>query len=557
MPMIARIVGGAGTGKTTRLLELMAMSLESGIRDPLQIGFVSFTRAARREASTRAGDALGVRPEELESDGWFRTLHSVCHKCLKVGREMIGSTRDDRKWLEGVLDTEATPLGDDNFSDLVFSQASVADLALSLWDASRNRLIPLQTIWEQAAKIDYRIPEFATIQGIVERYEQAKRLDGRSDFSDILCRFAGKACRVEGIYDRQPEGDVPGVPVWFFDECQDSSALLHEVEKRLMQHSRWCYLVGDPFQSIYGFSGASSEHFMGVEVAKQEVLNKSYRCPSAIHQLGERILRQCSDYWDRQIQPADHAGSVEYRPYKLGVADEVNPNEEWLVLARSNYHARRIAETLDRRNIPWVPTRGRGGWNAPVRNAGLLTLLSLQRGAPVDGSQWQQAVKLIPSSIDGLGLLTRGTKTLFDGDPKLLAERYPWIQIKDLEDVGATPLMEQMIASGEWREVVPQAESFLQAIDRWGEDIVANPVIDSGPPEQRRGVRLGTIHSAKGCEANNVIYLTSTSDQVHKGQEEQAGYNEERRVEYVAVTRARQRLLVAYDKSHRKAELPL
>ena len=863
MSTVARIIGGAGTGKTTRLMEIMSKTLESGVRDPLQVGFVSYTRAARREASVRAGDQFGVRPEELEQDGWFRTLHSVCCKMLKIGGELISDSAADKRWIGEALGVEV-PEESEDFSDLAFSRSSESVLALSLWDASRNRLVPLKSIWEQAAAVDHRVPDFQVVEQLVSRYEQAKRLGGRQDFSDVLCRFVGKVCRVDGISDRIPDGDVPGIPVWFFDECQDSSALLHAVELRLMQHAKWCYVVGDPFQcqpsgtpvlttagykniedldenldrlvaystqdgrfygtgkgikfqkacravdssslleittedgtvhiatenhkwlcrtvkgdcyatylmrkgdryrvgtvqmfasqkqngsdfrlgmrcnqesaeeawilkvsdtdsqarcyeqivscrfgipqvtfrptrgnrsnlgsqefidaifrelgdltqnamhclkshglchefpywtkasnrkngglasrqiascnllpgitsiprmnpdawrngrlgrkngvsrkselrqsrtlsgrvgwqkivsvrrlpsgtptivhslnvethhtyitkdfvtcnSIYGFSGASSRHFMGLEVAKEETLAKSYRCPKPVHRLGERILEQCSDYWDRGISSADHHGDLESRLFKDGVADEINPNEEWLVIARSNHHARRIAAILDKRDIPWIPTRGRGGWNAPVRNAGLLALLALQRGRPIDGAEWQQALKIIPSKIDGLDLLGRGTKASFSGDPVELSGRFPWVQLPDLDKLGGTPLLEQTIANGEWREFIPQAEGFVSAIEHWGEDIVVNPVVDTGPHENRRGVRLGTIHSAKGCEANNVVYLTSTSEQVRIGQETTEGYNEERRVEYVAVTRARKRLIVAHEKANPKAELP-
>ena len=79
MPIIARVVGGAGTGKTSRLLGLMEKNLVTGM-DPLDIGFVSFTKAACREAAERAGERFGIKPHVLEQQGWFRTIHSICYR---------------------------------------------------------------------------------------------------------------------------------------------------------------------------------------------------------------------------------------------------------------------------------------------------------------------------------------------------------------------------------------------------------------------------------------------------------------------------------------------
>lgn len=546
-PIIARIIGGAGCGKTTRLLDIMDKTLEAGIRDPLKIGFVSFTRAARREASSRAGDKFGISPHELEHAGWFRTLHSVCYKSLGQPGGLISNTVADRNWLAAAIgeDVKYVENDDTDYTRQVFDSATEADIALGLWDASRNRLQTLDVVWEQVAAIDAQTPDIDFVRGTVDRYEQSKRLDNRLDFCDLLGRFAGWKFDPEGPRRVEPEGDVPGVPVWFFDECQDSSALLHAVELRLMAHARWVYCCGDGFQSIYGFSGSSSKHFMGLQVAKQEILPKSYRCPAPVQALGESILTQCSDYWDREIKPADHEGEVEFRHYRDGVADEVVPGESWLLLARSNFQARRICKTLDDRQIPWSPTTGRGGWDAPTRNAGLAAMLAIQNGEPINGAQWKLAMKLIPSKSQGQELLTRGTKARFEADATELAAEYPNLQLDDLPDVGATPALISAIGSHQWGDFVPGARKFVSAVDRWGLPAVLEPT-----------VRVGTVHSAKGSEADNVVYLTTTSKQVAEGQVCGEGWDEERRVEYVACTRARRRLIVARERTRFKAELP-
>src|SRR5690606_4811144 len=91
--------------------------------------------------------------------------------------------------------------------------------------------------------------------------------------------------------------------------------------------------------------------------------------------------------------------------------------------------------------------------------------------------------------------------------------------------------------SGRWSQIVDGGSQLASAVERWGEDAIKEPK-----------VRVGTIHSVKGREADNVLLLTTTSAPVRRAQEDQLGFDEERRVEYVGITRARRRLIVANER---------
>lgn len=540
MPQIARIIGGAGTGKTSRLLDLMAATIEAGQIGPEDIGFVSFTRAARSEAANRAAERFGCPVDALERGGWFRTLHSVCHRVLGVGRELLAGNAADRKWLEEALQEPVSGAGDEEgLASVAFESSSDAEAALSLWSACRNRLEPFEATWRRAEAVNDRTPSLEYCTALIERYEQAKRLDGRCDFVDLVARFAGWRFYVDGPRQVTPEGYAPACDVWFLDEQQDTSALLDAVCRRLIAPARWVYVVGDPYQSIYGWAGADARYFMGWEVAKQEVMPTSFRCPRKILELGERVLRECSDYWDRGIAPSEEGGSIEGTHLGWELIEQVDPRESWLLLARSNYHAKRLAAYLDGIGVPWTPTRGNGGWHAPVTNAGILALYYLEQGAPIDGRRWKQALKLLPSK----GLLERGVKKQWEQAGAEADEVFP-IHVSTLEEFGATDGLKQALASKAWRMLVDGAERFCSAIERWGEESVTEP-----------RVRVSTIHGAKGMEADNVLLLTSTSQAVSRAMETQDGANEERRVQYVGVTRARKRLVVAKERSQFEMEI--
>lgn len=545
MPQIAQLIGGPGTGKTSELLNIMDGVVER-LHDPHLCGFVSFTRAACDEAADRAADRFNMTRASLRQHGWFKTLHGVCYRALGIGEELLTDNAASRKWveeamqepLEGNRETEDLSDGLD-----VFAQTdSEAGRALALWGTARNRLEPLRPTWEEADQCDTRTPDYARCVELIDRYEQAKLVEGRMDFTDILLRFAGYWPHVDGPSRCQPRGEVPGLPAWIHDEMQDSSRLLDACFRRLIEHPecKWVYLGGDPWQSIYRWGGADHRCFLDYPTAKRRVMPKSWRCPAEILRLGESILSECSGYWDRGIAPAGPGGDIDEAHLGNGWADDVDPRESWLILARTNYQAARLAKRLDDLGVPWLPTKKDRScfWKAPVRNAALAALLSLEAGAPIDGSQWLAILKHLPSTAEGVRLLRHGIKTeLSDLDNESAQDRWPLIFPSGLDELGATEGLVEALASKRWRQWVEGADRYAEAMDRWGREVVEAPK-----------VRLGSIHSAKGLESDNVAILTTISAPVFNSAQSEEGGDEEARVKYVAVTRARKRLVIVRER---------
>ena len=547
MVQIARIIGGAGTGKTTELLRLMEINIRNGI-DPFQIGFVSFTRAARAEAASRAGAAFNHKATDLERAGWFRTLHSICYKQLGIGAELITDNVESKSWISEALDepvSGASLAGEDQteLSGAFDGQPTDADRSLGLWGLSRSTMEPLADVVERVKLFDWQCPEYEDVCRVVRKYEMAKRVHGRCDFTDILGRFAGVRFSIEG-HDEEgyEDGEVPDVPVWFLDEQQDTSALLDKVCRRLVEPARFAYVVLDPFQAIYSFSGSSSRHAMAWDVQKEKVLPKSHRCPKNILELGEDILRQSSDYWDRKIQPNGPGGEIERMPFGCGWADEINPNDDWLLIARTNWQAKRMAGFLKDRNIPWIPTRGNGGWLECHRTKATQALIDLQAGLYVMDYDWKHIVETLPTKVSDVELLVRGTKTIWKkretSSPKVEEEQNArWVD--GLTEWGATPALIERVKTGRWSHLIKNGDEHVEAFKQWGRDAVMKPK-----------VRVGTIHSVKGAQAMNVALLTTTSQKTAMtidNPPEQA--DEEHRIGYVAVTRCRKRLLILDEKT--------
>ncbi len=536
------IIGGAGTGKTTTLLRTMDKVLETGVADVYQIGFCSFTRAARREASTRAAERFGVDSEDLEQSGWFRTLHSVCHRQLGASAQLLTNDKADREWLSNVfgekVNSTASPMEDGVFE--TSAERTEPEHALSLWHTARNRLAPFEEVWRRADHCDERTPPLDYCRKIIEQYETHKRLDHRDDFTDILSRFAGKRITLNGAEETCPEGEVPDVPVWFLDEAQDQSALSDAVARRMTSTARWVYLVGDVFQSIYGFSGSDPNLFLKWSDDRR-ILDQSFRCPKEVSSLGESIIRKCSNYWDRGINPAPHSGKIETIDYRFPWVDEVKPGESWLLLARTNFIARRLSQRLDAAGIPWSSVKGNSVWTAPQRNRVILALRDAQKHGLIWLKDWKKLLEYIPTKVDGEEILTHGTKAKWSRHEGAGDDVY---QLDEILNWGATPKLMETIKSGRWVNLVEKAPEVNAAVDRYGDDAILSPKI-----------QISTIHGAKGMEADNVLLLTTTSHQVARSAEDQIGRDEELRLGYVAVTRARNRLVIAREPVQNQMEI--
>jgi superfamily I DNA/RNA helicase len=547
-----RAIGGAGTGKTSLMKQTAEKALarpEMG-GNPFALGYSSFTRAARLEAAVRCGTAWGVAPEELMQQGWFRTAHSVCFKQLGVSRgEMISGSKEDGKWVSDAVGSDvAFAVDEDEDGGVAIYQGDpVAAAALNYWSLARNVCLPLRKVVE--ADQDPDAPSAGEVIKRIEMYEQAKRLDGRSDFTDLLSRFVGLRFDPEdGPIEVTPEGAVPDEVVgWIFDEAQDASRLLDLACRRLVTGDacRWAWLVGDPYQVLFSWAGASASHFMGWDVAKQHVMPKSYRCPKAIMEAGERCLQRLPDYWDRGIAPADHDGRVEESENFEDDLYDLRPDEDTLVIARTNRNVAKIKAILEDIGTPYryVKQKHEG---QTCRERGLAGLWHLQHGNGTTSDAWGNAIQILPSkTTDGLEWLKRGSKTRWKNG---LCDQFDRVYPEDLQNLGASPELCHAIASGQWAGLCDGGSKWVKAAQKWGVEAVTAPKI-----------RIGTIHSSKGMEASKVIVLTGVSSRCREAEEsDDAKFAEERRIEYVACTRAKHKLILAHDpRSRYRMEIPL
>lgn len=544
-----RIVGYAGSGKTTRLLSGMEKALHRLGNDPMLLGFASFTRPARQEAVDRASAAWGFPAKELASDGWFRTIHSTAYRCCGIQKgEMLGSSKGDLEWLSNTLGASISAEIDDVSGGMKFSGDSECAKALNCWNVARNMLLPLEATYiTRFARGERGFPSIEKVTSIVEKYESGKRIDGRIDFSDLLMRFAGLGASItEGSYHREPEGYLPEVVFWILDEMQDVSPLLDRVCHRLISAPsvKWIVLAGDPNQSIFRFAGSSADCFMAWPVSREEYMEKTYRCPAPVLAVGEKCLSLLkAGKIERKMQPADHDGSLDRASSLDEMVAAIGTGEDWLLLGRTNFQVSRICNELDRCSIPyrWASASDTG----PTKKArGLRAIYDLARGNPVSGKSFAEAVSLLPEkNRDGQRMLKRGTKTEWKSEE--MAKSYDVVFPHDLEYLGFSDDLRQQLTRGDWPQLVDGGGKWHRIVDRHGVEAATLPT-----------VRVGTVHSAKGMEADSVGVLTTTSERIDSGMDDPGRHDEECRLAYVAATRARRRLVLLNERGGSICRMP-
>jgi superfamily I DNA/RNA helicase len=544
---VARLIGGAGTGKTTELLGIMKSVLEQIGDTPSAIGFASFTTAAREEMVNRAAAAFDCHPSMLDKHGWFRTVHSTCFKMLDLKTEQM-LARDDKasKWIADRLRVSVSwkKVGDSGYAACVGDDEAAA--SMTLWDIARSRIVPLASVHAEKSHAGLDVPPIATVRHFIRKYEDAKRIDGKSDFVDILGRYAGVRFPLEGPEEMEPEGDLPeGVQAWVFDEAQDSSALVDRVCRRLAygQGVKWTYLAADPFQSVFGFGGADYNNFLSWNVDKERTMPQSWRCPKPVMELGERCLRRMhKGYFDRKIAPASHDGCVIREASVERALSQVDGSRSTLVLARCNYSLAKFSQVLESRRIPHAgindkdDTKGLVAYNAYWK---------LQHGQGIGGHEWKAAIELTPVKATGDAIfLRRGEKSAWS---KGARDDVDFIAADEIADLGGvTPALMELIQSGGWASLLDGGKKWYDSAKRHGPATATKP-----------NVRLSTIHGAKGMEAQDVILATETAARVEQERElDPRCHDEECRLEYVGVTRAKERLIVCESDEPYAMELP-
>lgn len=492
------IVGPPGTGKTTKLLDIVEDQLLSDI-DPGRICFVAFTRKAANEAKTRAIERLGVDEMGLR---YFKTLHALAFQQLGMMRSEVMGFKDYLN-IAKMLGLSITFKGGEEGSTFGMEKG---DRLLFTENMSRTMEIPLKELWEKRPNED---TDWLELKRLAETLLEYKRINFKYDFTDMIQMFIVK--------DMGPDIDS-----LFVDEAQDLSTIQWHMIRILGKRCRKIYIAGDDDQAIFRWAGADVDYFIDLP-GDQEVLAKSYRVPENIRKIANDLISTISHRREKQWKPrAGEQGSVEYHM----TVEEIDMAEgTWYLLARNRYLLTRYNEYCLQMGYVFDSVVG-----SPVRGPALGAIRS-----------WEQLRKGNRITIDSArqiyDFMSVKVSVRYGSKGKIEAEKGDRIVSMEVLRTEFGLATDKIWHRALDRLTDTEREYFISALRR-GEKLLKEPRI-----------KVNTIHSVKGGEADHVVFFTDMA--LRTWDEYQENPDDEARVWYVAATRARHSLHIVNPSSNR------
>ncbi len=596
-PML--VLAGAGSGKTRTLTYRVAYLLSQGVK-PGEILLLTFTNKAAKEMLHRVLDLTGVEPQRF----WGGTFHSLGHRALRIYGEAIGLPRNftilDADEAESLLKQTVEADHKGFFKDKTNPRPGPLFDVISLARNTQRTLAEtVERTFPQYSEIKHAFPTFAAA------YAKRKREQNVVDYDDLLelwLKLLTDAPEVAAYFAHRFRHVL-------VDEYQDTNTIQSQIVDRLAAH-HGIMAVGDDAQCIYSWRGADFENIMtfpdrhpGTRIYRIET---NYRSTPQILNFANGVLlaQPKGRHFDKELRAAransqkplvvqamDDREQAEFlvkRIRSLIEDDGVSANEI-AILYRSHFIALETQLALSRAGIPYHITSGVKFFERQhIRD--LVALLRFVYN-PSDELAWQRIAILLPKI---------GEK----GAQKIYAAAYDHARLmqRDFLDALATDDVKSKVpkdARPEWdsfcaslRETAEQMrnarppQAVETAIDGWYgdylkgafadyierleelkaligfatrfdemQDLLAQIVLLNSETSDRQvdpdteAIKLTTVHQAKGLEYD-VVFLIGVADGLFPGRRaiESGDVEEERRLFYVAVTRAKNELYLCYPK---------
>jgi DNA helicase II / ATP-dependent DNA helicase PcrA len=584
------VIAGAGSGKTRTLVYRVARLVESGVA-PGQILLLTFTRKASEEMLGRASTLVGGNCDRVSGG----TFHSFANTVLRRHGRAIGLepgfTILDRSDSEDLINLLRSRAGLDR-KDRRFPRKNAI---LEIISMAVNR----STTIEDLIETDYGhfADHFEEIQKLGQQYLTYKRERSLVDYDDLLVLLRDLVREVPDAAE-QLSRTYRYIMV---DEYQDTNRLQAEIVRGLAVTHDNVMAVGDDSQSIYSFRGADfrnimdfTELFPGTQLIK---LEENYRSTAPILQLANAIIDRAPEKHTKILR-ARTQGSR--HPLLVRAADERNQSrfvaqrilelreegislDEMAILFRSSYHSFDLELELQRHDIPFVK---RGGFKF-IETAHVKDVLAHLRvvANPRDAVSWHRVLLL----LDGLGpktaddvfkhlggavdatqaadlLATYPKRGAYTRELARLAELLKEVAPEEVAPdeqvarvVGFYGPMLRHLHPEDYPKREKDLEHFLTIAARYRtlsgllSDMALEPPTDSVgdvlAAEVDEGMlTLSTIHSAKGLEWRVVFVIGLVDGRFpsYHNLRDQEEVEEERRLLYVAVTRAKEHLYLSY-----------
>ena len=585
------VLAGAGSGKTTVLVNRIAYMISEKHIRPWNILAITFTNKAAREMKDRIERLLG----DTAKDMWIGTFHSVCVRILRSCIDLLGYSRDFV--IYDTADTKTVMkecLRELDIDEKSFPVRNV----LSIISNAKNDLMDAAT-FENVYKSDYRM---SIIAKIYYRYQTKLRKNNAVDFDDIILNTVKILSENPDVLSKYQDK----FQYILVDEYQDTNNSQYLLINLLAQANRNLCVVGDDDQSIYKFRGANIGNILNFEDDYSDVqkitLDQNYRSTQNILDAANSVISNNKGRMGKSLWTSNgdgnkvfvYTGTNEYDEARYIARqikkhfDEQGSFSDCAILYRTNAQSRVIEEMLMRESVPYKVLSGLRFYdrkeikdiiaylrvvynpnddvslariiNEPKRKIGNATL---EKARNIAREKETSLYDVISHADDYPEFKTAIKKLLgFSEIIQSLIKLKDTVTIEDLtgrilNDTGYMPalIMEDTTESktrienlGEFISVITEFEKNEETGNTLGEFLENISLVSDidGYDENEDSAVLMTIHSAKGLEFP-IVFLSGLEEGLFPGMrsmESDDDIEEERRLCYVAITRAKEQLYI-------------
>ncbi len=583
------VLAGAGSGKTTVLVNRIAYIIENDGVSPFNILAITFTNKAAKEMYERIEQILGSTAEDM----WISTFHSACVKILRRTIQLLGYERDFVIYDSAdSLTVIKECLKELDMDEKLYPPRMMASL---ISKAKDNMQEP--DVFEAANERNFFNKKVAEVYAL---YQKKLKRNNAVDFDDIILNTVKIFSENPDVLERYQQR----FKYILVDEYQDTNNVQYMLISLLAQGTRNICVVGDDDQSIYKFRGANIQNILGFEDeftdAKVIKLEQNYRSTQNILDIANKVIgnnrgRKAKALWTENAEGERvkrYRAENEYDEGRFiaeriaGLVREGGNYSDAAILYRTNSQSRVIEEMLMRNAIPYKVLAGLRFYdrkeikdilaylriihnssdsvslkriiNEPKRAIGAATMDKATAIAELqDVSVWEVVKNAV--AYDDLSRaavkLTEFARMITDlKKASEVTELVPFVE-RVMRDTGYVPMLERE-DTVEAKTRLENLQEFMTVVNEYVktsdeptlggllEEVSLVADIDAYDEEQDSAVMM-TIHSAKGLEFP-VVFLTGMEEGLFPSGrcDNDEDIEEERRLCYVAITRAKKELYI-------------
>lgn len=591
-PML--ILAGAGSGKTKVLTSKISYCIEKGLANRYEILAITFTNKAAKEMKDRVSKILGEEVDYM----WIGTFHSICSRILRKEIDILGFDKNftvyDRSDQISLLKECLDDLGVNKKSVDIKGELSTISKLKNMKASSENILTG-----------DFDLPITNFQRELFKHYEDKLKRYNSLDFDDLIVKTNQIFEKDKDLRKRYSES----FKYIFVDEYQDTNDTQYEFIKNLTANNDNITCVGDGDQSIYGWRGANIKIIQNFEKdfknARIVLLEQNYRSTQPILNLANTVIKNNPERKDKNLWTSRKSEEVPVYKRLGSDLDEAEQVVEWIedevrngykfddmaILYRTNAQSRLFEERL---NMMGIPNRVVGGLkfydrkeikdsvsflklienkndnialarviNEPKRGIGKTTINNLLSYAEENNMSMLEYVEKTDLSefSKATGKKLKDFNDMINSFIDVAAEKdLADLMIYVLDKTGYRKALEESNNRDD-KTRLENIDEYISSIYEYGdkypeaslreylEDTSLMSDLDK-TDDNKSGVSMMTIHAAKGLEFP-VVFFTGLEEGTIPSKMD-GDIEEERRLCYVAITRAEDKLYMSSATSRRK-----